>query len=353
MKKTIILLFAICVVLSCAAQTFSLSQLKGYKWTCNETYEKTKTIWFTDSAFCDENVYSSINKTSTLKLPFYLSSTIEKVFDESKVGKGSSGKYLIIKEGNAKHGYNVFVCEIMGISNTNLSIKYGIYSEHRKIGGGEQIRNFTKVQSMASTAQGQIFSVNADGSIAVKPEFIESIDNFPKNNTTPYVLKFSKTVNAMQHAALNDNYIVRGLRYNGYTDADPGDFNVIEISYGKDTLFTLKYDDGWDNMSTDYGSYTSKFCGIEKLGDNTFAAIFKGVDIMSQPPYLTIVVMKDGKASLVFNKPMIINSIKTNSDGTKTFDLQENTVEWIDENTPANSPITHTMTIKDGNIYFK
>lgn len=184
MKKTIIILFALYTAFSCAAQTFKMSQLKGCKWTCNETDEKTKTIWFTDSAFCDENVYSSINRTSTLKMPFYLSSTIEKVFDESKVGKGTSGKYLIIKEGNAKHGYNVFVCEIMGISNTNLSIKYGIYSEHRKIGGGEHIRNFTKVQSMASTAQEQIFSVNADGSIAVKPEFIESIDNFPKNSTT-------------------------------------------------------------------------------------------------------------------------------------------------------------------------
>lgn len=352
MKKNIILLFAICVVLSCAAQTFSLSQLKGYKWTCNETDEKTKTIWFTDSAFCDENVYSSINKTSTLKLPFYLSSTIEKVFDESKVGKGSSGKYLIIKEGNAKHGYNVFVCEIMGISNTNLSIKYGIYSEHRKIGGGEHIRNFTKVQSMASTAQGQIFSVNADGSIAVKPEFIESIDNFPKNNTTPYVLKFSKTVNAMQHAALNDNYIVRGLRYNGYTDADPGDFNVIEISYGKDTLFTLKYDDGWENMSKDWDAYTSSFCGIEDLGNNTFAAIFIGATLANEPPYLTITALKDGKASLVFNKRIVIVNINTASDGSKTFDLQENFSEPIDENTFTN-PQKHTLTIKDGNIYFK
>ena len=172
------------------------------------------------------------------------------------------------------------------------------------------------------------------------------------NDLTNISKKAANSPNANKTTTAIPLYTVNGLRYKGW-DNESGDFNVIEILFGNDTLFTLKYADGWDNMSTDYGSYTSKFCGIEKLGNNTFAAIFKGVDIMSQPPYLTIVVMKGGKASLVFNKPMIINSIKTNSDGTKTFDLQENTVEWIDENTPANSPITHTMTIKDGNIYFK
>lgn len=252
------------------------------------------------------------------------------------------------------------------------------------------------IVNIASMAQEQIFSIGTNGDIVTKNKFIEELYSGNYNNITPYTLKFSEKVNAALQITINDDlpkindnligfnddltsinndltninakaanslnvnkpitaipfYTVNGLRYKGW-DNESGDFNVIEILFGNDTLFTLKYADGWDNMSTDYGSYTSKFCGIENLGNNTFAAIFKGVDIMSQPPYLTIVVMKDGKANLVFNKPMIINSIKTNSDGTKTFDLQENTVEWIDENTPANSPITHTMTIKDGNIYFK
>ena len=352
MKKTIIILFALYTAFSCAAQTFRMSQLKGCKWVSYELENETNTIWFTDSAYYDESFYPTLNKTVTSKMAFYLSNTIEKVFDESKVGTNTSGKYLIVKKGNAEYGYNLVVCEIMGVSGTTLSIKYNIYSAKPTIGGVKFVQNFTKVQSMASTAQGQIFSVNADGSIAVKPEFIESIDNFPKNNTTPYVLKFSKTVNAMQHAALNDNYIVRELRYNGYTDADPGDFNVIEISYGKDTLFTLKYDDGWVNMSEDWGAYTSSFCGIEDLGNNTFAAIFIGATLANEPPYLAIIALKDGKASLVFNKRIVIVNINTASDGSKTFDLQENFSEPIDENTFTN-PHKHTLTIKDGNIYFK
>ena len=229
--------------------------------------------------------------------------------------------------------------------------------------------------NVTSTAQEQIFNTSSDGSIIVKSKFIDEFDNWPYENTTPYILKFSETIDIIPHFTINKDltiknktpnkfdlnntetlkthYTIKGLRYKCWTDADPGDFNVIEILFGNDTILTFKFDNGWDKMSTDYGSYTSKFCGIENLGDDTYAAIFKGIDIMSQPPYITIIVMKNGKASLVFNKPMIINDIKTNADGTKTFDLQENVVEWIDENTPANSPITHTMTIANGNIYFK
>ena len=103
------------------------------------------TIWFTDSTYYDESFYPTLNKTTTIELPFYLSNTIEKVFDESKVGTNTSGKYLIIKEGNAKYGYNLVVCEIMGISNTNLSIKHGIYTAKKKIGFAKFILNFTKV----------------------------------------------------------------------------------------------------------------------------------------------------------------------------------------------------------------
>lgn len=102
MKKTIILLFALCTAFSCAAQTFSLSQLKGCKWVTYDREKETNTIWFTDSTYYDESFYPTLNKTTTIELPFYLSNTIEKVFDESKVGTNTSGKYLIIKRGQCK-----------------------------------------------------------------------------------------------------------------------------------------------------------------------------------------------------------------------------------------------------------
>lgn len=145
MKKTIILLFALCMAFSCAAQTFKMSQLKDCKWVSYELDREVNTVWFTDSAYYDESFYTTLNKTATSKMPFYLSNTIEKVFEESKVSTNTSGKYLIVKSGNAKHGYNLVVCEIMGVSGTTLSIKYNVYSAKPTIGGVKFVQNFTKV----------------------------------------------------------------------------------------------------------------------------------------------------------------------------------------------------------------
>ena len=145
MKKTIILLFALCMAFSCAAQTFKMSQLKDCKWVSYELDREVNTVWFTDSAYYDESFYTTLNQTATSKMPFYLSNTIEKVFEESKVGTNTSGKYLIVKSGNAKHGYNLVVCEIMGVSDTTLSIKYNVYSAKRTIGGVKFVQNFKKV----------------------------------------------------------------------------------------------------------------------------------------------------------------------------------------------------------------
>lgn len=145
MKKTIILLFALCMAFSCAAQTFKMSQLKDCKWVSYELDREVNTVWFTDSAYYDESFYTTLNQTATSKMPFYLSNTIEKVFEESKVGTNTSGKYLIVKSGNAKHGYNLVVCEIMGVSDTTLSIKYNVYSAKPTIGGVKFVQNFTKV----------------------------------------------------------------------------------------------------------------------------------------------------------------------------------------------------------------
>ena len=145
MKKAFILLFALCTAFSCAAQTFKMSQLKGYKWVSYELDREVNTVWFTDSVYYDESFYPTLNKTATSKMPFYLSNTIEKVFDESKVGTNTFGKYLIVKSGNAKHGHNLVVCEIMGVSGTTLSIKYNVYSAKPTIGGVKFVQNFTKV----------------------------------------------------------------------------------------------------------------------------------------------------------------------------------------------------------------
>lgn len=119
------------------------------------------------------------------------------------------------------------------------------------------------IVNIASMAQEQVFSIGTNGDIVTKTKFIEELYSGNYNNVTPYALKFSEKIDAASHIAINNDltsinndltniskkaanspnanktttaiplYTVNGLRYKGW-DNDPGDFNVIEISYGKD-----------------------------------------------------------------------------------------------------------------------
>ena len=116
-----------------------------------------------------------------------------------------------------------------------------------------------------------------------------------------------------------------------------------------------EYADGWcyldDEVKSSLLSFTDVFL-YTNLKDDAVVLFFTGIIIMSQPPFLTAVVLKDGKATLVFNEPSYINKIEKNGDAID-FKLQSNTLEYLDSNTPINSPDLHTLTLKDGMIYYK
>lgn len=92
------------------------------------------------------------------------------------------------------------------------------------------------------------------------------------------------------------------------------------------------------------------------MGNNTVALVFSGSNIMSQPPLLTVVEVKDGMANMVFNKPFYINGI-SRQDQRVAFSLQANTVEYVENNAgntiPTNAPEPHTLTIENLLIYYQ
>ena len=49
---------------------------------------------------------------------------------------------------------------------------------------------------------------------------------------------------------------------------------------------------------------------------------------------------------------MVINNVVRNN-GDLLFNLQENVVEWIDENTPADDAVLHTISVKEGLMCFE
>ena len=197
-------------------------------------------------------------------------------------------------------------------------------------------------------AQEEVFSYsNSDLS---KDKFVSPFPNGEFVNITSHVLQKSYDVSSPS----GKKYEVKCYKNEGWEN-EPGDWHYFEILYDGHVILKSEYADGWcyldDEVKSSLLSFTDAFL-YTNLKDDAVALFFTGIIIMSQPPFLTAVVLKDGKATLVFNEPSYINKIEKNGDAID-FKLQSNTLEYLDSNTPINSPDLHTLTLKDGMIYYK
>lgn len=204
-------------------------------------------------------------------------------------------------------------------------------------------------------AQEKVFAYDEAENIVSKSEFIEpfyqglGLDKY-KNLT--YKKVFEKKVSTLS----GETYLVTASRLTGYGwDGEPGDYHRIEITKDGKNIFSQICILGWiyfpDDSPSSYVADRKLFA--YPLKDNSLALFFCGTIIMSQPPQLTVVCVQGDKAILVFNKPSYINEIKK-SGNEINFTLQSNTLEYLDiNNAPINSPDLHTLTLKDGMIYYK
>ena len=198
-------------------------------------------------------------------------------------------------------------------------------------------------------AQEEVFSYSNSGLVA-KDKFVSPFPNGEFVNITSHVLQKSYDVSSPS----GKKYEVKCYKNEGWEN-EPGDWHYFEILYDGHVILKSEYADGWcyldDEVKSSLLSFTDAFL-YTNLKDDAVALFFTGIIIMSQPPFLTAVVLKDGKATLVFNEPSYINKIEKNGDAID-FKLQSNTLEYLDSNTPINSPDLHTLTLKDGMIYYK
>ena len=108
-----ILLFAICFIFisnSYAQQTFQQSDIIGKKWKKGKIslkYTNTKEI--------------SIVRLFPTSDEYYLSNTIDTVFDKSKVGKSTNGRYIISRYKWGTNGMEIY--EILVLTNSTLIVK--------------------------------------------------------------------------------------------------------------------------------------------------------------------------------------------------------------------------------------
>lgn len=162
----------------------------------------------------------------------------------------------------------------------------------------------------AQVTEQNIYSVT-NGSIECSPKFIEKFYNEDTKNIKPYQLK-----NLTEISINNQIYSAYMYMYNGYA-GDPGDFEVISIlNPKKQTIFELNNELGWVRIPSTIDS-TSPYYLMGIVDTHTKALITIGYPYESTPEWLTIVLLQENSAKLVFNKHYIIEKfVKTDSSFT-------------------------------------
>lgn len=197
-------------------------------------------------------------------------------------------------------------------------------------------------------AQEQVFTY-LNNEVVNKTKFVSSFENGRFDNITSHTLQNSYKVLSRS----DEQYIVKCYKNKGWEN-EPGDYHYFEILHNGKVIFDLDYADGWRYLSDKLSSLplTTEAFFYTHLTDDAVALCFTGITIMSQPPFLTVVIVKNGKATLVFNQPSyIIKNAYTHNE--LSLSLQANTVEYRDVGVPCNSPELHTLEFKDGMIYYK
>ena len=139
--KVIFIFLALLSIANCNAQTFSVKDLIGTKWelveSC-ETNDKT-IIEFTDKDMIEYVTFDSANKTRRVQRPYYFSPTVPTSFDKTKVGKTTTGKYLVL----------LYKFDRMDYETIKQISKDTFITYHRKtnaIGGNEQTFVYKRIR---------------------------------------------------------------------------------------------------------------------------------------------------------------------------------------------------------------
>ena len=201
---------------------------------------------------------------------------------------------------------------------------------------------------ISSYAQGQVVYLAKQPQKAGTPFVIPFENDETRTGLTPYTLKNSETVTT----ADGTTYTVNNLRYKGW-DEESGDYNVIEIKCGSTTLLSLNYDDGFvyffcenKNLANNHKS----FYQID-MGMGYTALVFTGVAMSSEPPYVTVVVLKDNTATLADNNRYYLEDvIRMEEEDVTSLKMRKNTIEYDADDKPSEDPIIKYLTFMDGRI---
>ena len=206
--------------------------------------------------------------------------------------------------------------------------------------------------SCAQQIGNPMFSIN-NGIISTNSQFIDSYHD-PEVANDPY-----GSGNTVGVQVGNVNYVIKTAIFTGFgwdNDPDPG-YYIIEVSANNQIKFVHKQNSAFVTRDMEYQGFT-----LQQHADNDYfikaplsneatALIFVGWSYANNPSQLFIVVLTETDVKVVYNKPMVINSI-TQSGYNFSMATQSNVLEWVN-GAEQGTPITHTIYQQDGVLYFK
>ena len=204
----------------------------------------------------------------------------------------------------------------------------------------------TDSNSIQSTVT-PIYSVQ-NNSIIVKSEFISRMNNVYCSEITPYT-----TVDSVYFQSLDaqDGYLVTMCRYKGW-DGEAGDFQAIDIKRNSKSIFKLDNQDGWVTQPSLLCPSNNVLSYVEHLDSSTVLLYLVGYAYNSNPGFLTLIILKEGQAYIIFNKEYAVNQIEK-TDGRLTINLSDRYEEYAETSaTPVNNPSKHKITWENGVLNF-
>ena len=200
----------------------------------------------------------------------------------------------------------------------------------------------------------------SDGAIDVNTDFQAKSNIGNSTGITPY-----QEIGTVSFAANSRNYTLSVLNYNGW-ETDGGDFRVIRLYENNQSILEFIDEEAWigkkvedEYQATPFSAYKddvvkhavyNDHCIIYPLENGVTALLFEGFSWSSQVPLLTIVVIKDGNAKVVFNQSWAVEAFNAHSKG---FELI--LIDYFQEEYDNNwHPDRHRIyTTSDGTMRFE
>lgn len=187
-----------------------------------------------------------------------------------------------------------------------------------------------------------------NNTVIAKSEFVSQMNNTYYRNITPYT-----TISTVSFQSLDtqNNYFVTLYRYNGW-DSEAGDFQSIDIKRNNQSIMQLDNQDGWATQPSSLCPTNGINLYYEQLDSTTTLLYLVGYVYNSNPNFLTLILLKNGVATVVFNKEYAISLIeKTN--GIFTIYLKDSFEEYIEgSSTSTNNPTNYKITWENGVLNF-